>query len=316
MFKKTKRLSLLLTIIMVFSITTTASAKEQKTESYLDGKSALVFMTDFGLKDGAVSAMKGVAFGVDKDLRMFDLSHDITSYDIWEGAYRLKQTASYWPKGTVFVNVVDPGVGTDRNSIVLKTKTGHYFVGPDNGLFTLIAEDMGIEEVRRIDESKNRLEGSSKSYTFHGRDIFAYVGARLASGNLKYEDVGPKLKDEVVKISYQKPELKGNTVSGNIPILDIQYGNIWSNISDELFEKLNPKVGEVFQVEIYNKDKLIYNEKVPYANSFGDVEDGKPLLYLNSLLNVSVALNMDSFADTYKVTSGPDWTIKVTKIVK
>ena len=143
MFKKTKRLSLLLTIIMVFSITTTASAKEQKTESYLDGKSALVFMTDFGLKDGAVSAMKGVAFGVDKDLRMFDLSHDITSYDIWEGAYRLKQTASYWPKGTVFVNVVDPGVGTDRNSIVLKTKTGHYFVGPDNGLFTLIAEDMG-----------------------------------------------------------------------------------------------------------------------------------------------------------------------------
>lgn len=214
------------------------------------------------------------------------------------------------------MNVVDPGVGTDRNSIVLKTKTGHYFVGPDNGLFTLIAEDMGIEEVRRIDESKNRLEGSSKSYTFHGRDIFAYVGARLASGNLKYEDVGPKLKNEVVKISYQKPELKGNTVSGNIPILDIQYGNIWSNISDELFEKLNPKVGEVFQVEIYNKDKLIYNEKVPYANSFGDVEDGKPLLYLNSLLNVSVALNMDSFADTYKVTSGPDWTIKVTKIVK
>lgn len=279
-------------------------------------KSALVFLTDFGLKDGAVSAMKGVAFGTDPELKMFDVTHDIPSYDIWEGAYRFKQTCSFWSKGTVFVGVVDPGVGTERNSIVLKTKDGYYFVGPDNGLFGLVAEDMGIEEVRKIDEKKNRLEGSEKSYTFHGRDIFAYVGARLASGQIEFKDVGPKLKNEIVTIPYQKATIKDKTVMGNIPVLDVQYGNVWSNIPDELFGKLDPKVGDLFKVEISEGDKVVYKGEVPFADSFGDVEEGKPLLYYNSLLNVSAAINMDSFAEVNGVSSGAEWTIKVTKIEK
>lgn len=156
--------------------------------------------------------MKGVAFGVDPDLRMFDVTHDIPAFSVWEGAYRLKQTVEYWPTNTVFVCVVDPGVGTERNPIVLKTKTGYYLVGPDNGLFSLVAEDMGIEEVRIIDVEKQRLPGSEKSYTFHGRDIFAYVGARLASGQIKFEDVGPVLEGDIVTIPYQKPTIEGNTV--------------------------------------------------------------------------------------------------------
>src|SRR6266567_5533167 len=103
----------------------------------------IVFQTDFGLKDGAVSAMKGVAMSVSPDLKLFDLTHEIPAFNIWEGAYRLEQTVSYWPAGTVFVSVIDPGVGTNRKSVVLKTKTGHYFVTPDNGTLTLIAQSLG-----------------------------------------------------------------------------------------------------------------------------------------------------------------------------
>src|SRR5512145_343457 len=109
---------------------------------------AIVFQTDFGLKDGAVAEMKGVALSVGPSLQLFDITHEIPPYNIWEAAYRLNQAASFWPKGTVFVSVVDPGVGTERRSVVLRTRSGHYFVSPDNGTLTLVAEDLGIEAVR------------------------------------------------------------------------------------------------------------------------------------------------------------------------
>src|SRR6195256_4670450 len=116
----------------------------------------VVFQSDFGLKDGAVSAMKGVAMGVSPDLKLFDLTHEIPAYNIWEAAYRLQQTMPYWPAGTVIVSVVDPGVGTERKSVVMKTGAGQYIVTPDNGTLTLIAESLGIAEIRQIDEVVNR----------------------------------------------------------------------------------------------------------------------------------------------------------------
>ena len=109
----------------------------------------LVLLTDFGTQDGAVSAMKGVAYSVSQELLISDLSHENPS--IFVGAYRLYQAEQFWPKDTVFVAVVDPGVGTARLSVVLKTRTGHYFVGPDNGLLSLVAERDGIEGLRQID---------------------------------------------------------------------------------------------------------------------------------------------------------------------
>src|SRR5436189_3086742 len=130
----------------------------------------VVFQTDFGLKDGAVSAMKGVAIGVSPDLKLFDLTHEIPAYNIWEAAYRLEQTIPYWPAGTVFVSVVDPGVGTGRKSVVLKTNSRQFIVTPDNGTLTLVARSLGIAELREIDEKVNRRKGSEESYTFHGRD--------------------------------------------------------------------------------------------------------------------------------------------------
>ncbi|GAA8414993.1 S-adenosyl-l-methionine hydroxide adenosyltransferase family protein [Helicobacter pylori] len=260
--------------------------------------------------------MKGVAFSVDSNLKIFDLTHEIPPYNIWEGAYRLYQTASYWPKGSVFVSVVDPGVGTKRKSVVLKTKNGQYFVSPDNGTLTLVAQTLGIDSVREIDEKANRLKGSEKSYTFHGRDVYAYTGARLASGAITFEQVGPKLPPKVVEIPYQKAKATKGEVKGNIPILDIQYGNVWSNISDKLLNQAGIKRNDTVCVTIFKNSKKQYEGKMPYVASFGDVPEGQPLVYLNSLLNVSVALNMDNFAQKHQIKSGADWNIDIKKCSK
>lgn len=273
----------------------------------------VVFQSDFGLKDGAVSAMKGVAMGVSTDLKLFDLTHEIPAYNIWEAAYRLEQTVAYWPAGTVFVSVVDPGVGTERKSVVLKTKSGHFIVTPDNGTLTLVAESLGIDAIREIDEAVNRRKGSEKSYTFHGRDVYAYTGARLAAGIISFEQVGKMLPKEVVKIPYQDAVLEGKKIKGTIPILDVQYGNIWTNIPAELFNKLEVKPGNRLHVVIYQNKIKKYEGDMPYAETFGAVAKGKPLAYLNSLLQLSFALNMGNFSENFKISSGSEWTLEVTK---
>ncbi len=278
-----------------------------------EARHALVIQTDFGTKDGAVAAMKGVAFGVDPLLPLVDLSQENTPYDIWEAAYRLKQTAPYWPAGTVFVSVVDPGVGTARASVVLKTRSGHYFVGPDNGTWTLVAEDLGIEAVRRIDEKANRRPGSEKSYTFHGRDIYAFTGARLASGTITYEQVGPLLEPKILSLPYQHAAGDAQQVTGAIPLIDFHYGNVWTNIPDELFAGLKPSYGQKFLVVIQHDGKAVYRGTMPYVRTFGEVPEGTPLLYLNSLLNVAFALNMGSFSEKFGLSAGGGWTATVLR---
>jgi S-adenosylmethionine hydrolase len=278
-----------------------------------DVKGIVVYQTDFGLKDGAVSAMRGVAVSVDPTLRLENLTHEIPAFDIWQGAYRLKTTAPYWPPGTVFVSVIDPGVGTDRKSVVLKTRSGHYFVSPDNGTLTLVAQDLGIEGVREIDESRYRRPGSEQSYTFHGRDVYSYAAAHLASGKTSFEDIGPALPPEVVTIDYQEPELQADTVAGNIPILDVQYGNVWTNIDRATFEQLRIPLGTELEVRIFNEDAQVFEGVMPYVSTFGDVPEGEPLLYMNSIDNLSAAINWGDFAGTHGVGSGPEWRIEVAK---
>jgi len=271
----------------------------------------VVFQSDFGLKDGAVSAMKGVAMGVSPDLKLFDLTHEIPPYNIWEAAYRLEQTVPYWPAGTVFVSVVDPGVGTTRKSVVLKTKTGQFIVTPDNGTLTLIASSQGIAEIRQIDEVLNRRKNSQESYTFHGRDVYAYTAARLAAGVITFEQVGMKLPDEIVKIAYQQARKDGNMLKGTIAILDVQYGNIWTNIGGDLFRQLGMKYGDTLHLDIYHNQEKVYSGVMPYCQTFGAVAKGKPLTYLNSLLQLSFALNQGDFAKTYSVASGSEWRVEV-----
>ncbi len=296
----------LIAALAVFALPMTAGAEPP-------AQSPLIFYTDFGTRDGALAAMKGVVYGLAPDLTVEDLSHENPS-DIFEGAYRLYQTAPFWPAGSVFVTVIDPGVGTERLSIVLKTKAGHYFVGPDNGLFTLIAEEEGIEGVRQIDEKTNRRPGSEKSFTFHGRDVFAYAGAKLAAGKITFEQIGPEISAaKLVKVRYQKPEKKGESLTGMIPVLDVNYGNVWSNIPQEMFDKLKVKNGEKVRVKTFYQGKLVDDLTAPYVHTFGNVPVGEPLVYINSLMNVSVALNQGNYAAAKKIESGEGWTMEVSK---
>jgi S-adenosylmethionine hydrolase len=272
----------------------------------------LVLLTDFGTQDGAVSAMKGVAYSISQDLLVSDLSHDNPS--IFAGAYRLYQTEQFWPEGTVFVAVVDPGVGTKRLSVVLKTRTGRYFVGPDNGLLSLVAERDGIAGLRRIDERVNRRPGSGDSHTFHGRDVFAYTGARLAAGVIGFEQVGPELPPQsLISLAYRKPQRQGAKVSGIIPVLDVQFGNVWTNIPKALFDQLHIALGAPVHVRIFHQEQLVDDAVAPYQRTFGDVPAGRPLVYVNSLLNLAVALNQGNYAAAHKVESGPDWFIEISR---
>jgi len=276
-----------------------------------NARAPLVLLTDFGTADGAVSAMKGVAYSVSQDLLISDLSHENPS--IFEGAYRLYQTEQFWPKDTVFVAVVDPGVGTERLSVVLKTRTGHYFVGPDNGLLSLVAERDGIEGLRQIDERVNRRPGSDESHTFHGRDVFAYTGARLAAGVIRFEEVGPSLAPQtLISIPYHRAERVGAAVKGIVPVLDVQFGNVWTNIPKSLFDELHLALGASVRVRIYHENRLIDDQVAPYRRTFGEVPVGKPLVYVNSLLNLAVAINQGSYAAVHKIDSGPDWFVELS----
>jgi S-adenosylmethionine hydrolase len=273
----------------------------------------LVLQSDFGTLDGAVASMKGVAVGVDPDLHIYDLTHHIEPFNIWKGALRLVQTAEYWPAGTVFVSVVDPGVGTERKSIVLKTRSGHFFVTPDNGTLTFVAPRLGIEAVREIDEAVNRRKDSEKSFTFHGRDVYAYTAARLASGVISFEQVGRSLAPEVVTIPHQAARYENGVVYGNIQTDDGNYGNIWTNVDRATFERLQVRRGDSVRIKILKGDEEVLNLAVPYVATFGAVDVGKPLLYLNSLDSVSLAINQKNFAEEYGVASGPEWSIQIRR---
>ena len=142
-------------------------------------------------------------------------------------------------------------------------------------------------------------------------DLFAYVGAQLAAGKLRLDDVGPRLTNAPTRIAYQHATVTNGTLAGVIPVLDVQYGNVWSNIGRELFEQVGAMPGDRFEVRLLEKGRVRAKFEAPYATTFGEVPEGKPLLFLNSLHNVAVALNQASLAQPYKIGSGPDWTMQV-----
>lgn len=275
----------------------------------------LVFQSDFGLVDGAVAAMYGVALGVDEGLRLFDLTHDIVPYDIWEASYRLFQTVQYWPEGTVFVSVVDPGVGSDRKSVVAKTKHGHYIVTPDNGSLTHLKLYVGVESVREIDEARHMRGDSGGSYTFHGRDLYANTGAKLAAGHITFEEVGKLLDAEnIVELTVGEVVREQNSVTGCIDTLDVRFGSLWTNITREEFSALGVEFGAQVEVAIRNGHTLVYNNRVTFGKSFADVYVGEQILYVNSLFRMALAINQGNFARAYSVGTGLQWSIQLKKV--
>lgn len=271
-------------------------------------RNAVVIQADFG---GAV--MPGVVFSVSKDIPIFTIQPLIELYNIDAAARSLSYTAPVWPAGTVFVSVVDPGVGTKRKSVVLQTKNGQYFVSPDNGTLSLVAEAFGIAAVREIDEKVNRRPGTEWSHTFHGRDVYSYTAARLAAGVITYEQVGPLLEAKVVSLDYPKPVIEHGTATGMIDQSRGHLGNTACLIDRHTFEQLGVKEGEPVTVTIRKAGKVVWEETLPYAHTFGDVPVGRNLMFINSSGYVALAVNQGNFADTYGIDSGREWTLAIRK---
>lgn len=278
-------------------------------------KPILVFQTDFTYKEGAICSMYGVVKSVDRSLEIFDGTHEIPHFDTWSASYRLYQSMRFWPKGTIFVSVVDPGVGTARKACVAKTKDGYYIVTPDNGTLSHIKHYVGIDEVREIDETINRLKATEGTSIFHGRDLFGYCAARLGSGIITYEQVGPSYSvTDIVEHSIWEGRMSGETAEGIFEICDPNFGNLWSNISVELLLSNGFSYGETVRVKIYHKGKEVYNEVIPFAKSFGYVRQGEAVLYNNELMKASVALCMGNFMEKYQMGFGEDWRVSITKL--
>ena len=274
----------------------------------------IVFQTDFGLDDGAISAMEGVSYQVSYDLNIRHLTHNIPQYNVFDASYRLYQAISYWPEGTTFVSVVDPGVGSDRRSLVARTKTGMYIITPDNGTLTHIAKHIGIDEVRLIEEGTNRLKNSDLSYTFYGRDVYAYTGARLASGKISFEEVGPKIDpQEIITLELSGCKKIENGIFGYIDILDVRFGSLWTSIPYETFRECGFEIGDDILVEIFHNEKKVYSGRINYGKSFADVEVNVPLIYMNSVYDMAVAINQGDFSKAYGIGVGKSWTITMTK---
>ena len=275
----------------------------------------LVLQSDFGLVDGAVSAMIGVALEESPTLKIHHLTHDITPYNIFEGSYRLFQTVDYWPEGTTFVSVVDPGVGSKRKSVVAKTAKNQYIVTLDNETLSFIKKHIGILAIREISEVANRRQNTEHSYTFHGRDVYVYTGAKLASGHISFEEVGPEFSvDQIVELPVVDTIIEDHLVRGAIDILDVRFGSLWTSITREEFYKLEPEFGDRFEVTIYHADMLVYQNQVVYGKSFADVRIGQPILCITSLYRLGLAINQGSFAKAYNVGVGSSWTIEIKKI--
>ncbi len=215
----------------------------------------------------------------------------------------------------MFVSVIDPGVGSGRKSVVAKTAAGHFIVTPDNGTLTHLKKHVGIEAVREIDESVNRVKGSEKSHVFHGRDVYAYTGARLAAGVIDFEGVGPAFPvDDIVMHEIVDPVIDGKVVRGVLEIDDPHFGMVWSNVPIGFFEEAGIGFGDRVKVLVEQEGEIRYSDTLPYCRTFSDVEKGSELVYNNEIGNLAIATNLGSFVEKTGVGTGTDWSVSFEKV--
>ncbi|HMF90773.1 MAG TPA: S-adenosyl-l-methionine hydroxide adenosyltransferase family protein [Candidatus Angelobacter sp.] len=281
-------LTVLLTLPGVAQRTTGAEA------SPIAAGHTIVFMTDFGLVDDSVAICKAVMLRVDPGLRIMDITHQVTPYSILDGARFLAGTTPYYGPGAVFVVVIDPGVGSARKAIVARSKLGQYFVVPDNGLLTMVADRDGVQEAREITNPEWMIGGKLSS-TFHGRDIFAPVGAHLARGD-DWTQVGPVVA-RLVRLDLKPAKLEPDGLSGEVIATDGPYGNLITNIDAGQFAQLGYGLGDRVQFSVAGK-----TYSMPFVRTFSDVAKGQPLLYIDSRGNLAIAVNQGNAQKMLHVT--------------
>jgi len=255
----------------------------------------IVFMTDFGVLDDSVAICRGVMYSIMPEVRIVDLTHQVTPFSILDGARFLYGASPYYPAGTVFVVVVDPGVGSTRKAIVAKSRRGQYFVLPDNGLLTLVEQRDGIESAHEITNPEWMI-GSKLSSTFHGRDIFSPVGAHMAHGG-DWTKVGPEVPvKDLVLLELKPAKLDDRGLAAEVIATDGPYGNLVTNIEADDFLKLGYQYGQDVPVTVGDKQM-----KLKFVRTFSDVPLNQPLLYIDSRGHLGLAVNQASFAGVYGI---------------
>ncbi len=260
----------------------------------------VVLMTDFGTTDDAVGLVRGAVLAVAPDAQVLDLTHEVPAYDLEAGARLLEDAPGVYPEGTVFVAVVDPGVGTPRRAIVVRLANGRWLVGPDNGVLSLAMARHGVDWVRAIED--RRFLRPEISSTFHGRDVFAPTAGHLAIGSPPPADVGPVVEDwirveprPVVLVPGPPPALEARVVA-----LDEPFGNVWTDVGPADLERLGARPERL----VFRLGDAGREVEAPLAGTFGDVPEGQPLAYWNSRGRLSLAINMGDAAHAFGVERG------------
>jgi len=264
-----------------------------------ENKPIITLTTDFGTKDYYVGAMKAVMLAINAESRFIDISHDIPPQDIMAGAWVIRNTAFNFPPGTVHLTVVDPGVGTDRKPVALKI--GHqFFVGPDNGIFSLLTEN---HQYNATDLSnRDYWNQANSSNTFHGRDIFAPVAAHIANG-VPLKKLG-KPVDELVSYRWAIPIADKDGVQGWILHID-RFGNLVTNISNELIKETR----DAQSIKIYVGNTILRG----IQKAFADVQEGEPLAYIGSSGMLEIAINKGSAEEMLGVHKGASVSVIIQK---
>jgi S-adenosylmethionine hydrolase len=283
----------LLLLALVGAACSKTSAPKDSTSLSSAARPTIVFMTDFGTANDAVAICKAVMLGIAPAARIMDITHQVTPYQIEEGSRFLEAVSPYYPAGTVFVAVIDPGVGTSRKAIIVKSKKGQYFVLPDNGLVTPVIERDGLASAREITNPSWMIQ-SAISSTFHGRDIFSPAGAHLAAG-WDFNLVGPEVQ-QLVRLTPKTSTTTDKGIAGDIIGLDDPFGSLLTDIPGEEFKKLGYSVGDKFRVEINRKPVTL-----PYAKTFMDVPVGDVLLFIDSRDRVSIAINQGNYSKKFNI---------------
>jgi S-adenosylmethionine hydrolase len=289
-----KRITATVLFLTVFAaLTGTAQASPAAQTSQSPPSHTIVFMTDFGEVDDSVAICKGVMVRLDPAVRIMDITHQVRPYSILDGARFLAGTTPYYGPGTVFVVVIDPGVGGSRKAIVAKSKLGQYFVLPDNGLLTLVEDRDGIAEAREIKNPEWMLDNKVSS-TFHGRDIFSPVGAHIARGD-EWTQAGPVV-EKLVRLDIKPAKLEAAGLSGVVIATDGPYGNLITNIAAAQFAELGFRTGDFVHFTVSGK---FYTMR--FVHTFSDVPRSQPLLYIDSRGRLAIAVNQGNAASTLHV---------------
>jgi len=283
-------------LLAALGATVACAAERQSREP-----ATVLFLTDFGVKDGAVAVCKGVMLGIEPRLRIVDVTHEVPPYDIETAAEVLEQTLVFYPPGTVTVAVVDPGVGSERKSIAILTKKGHLLVGPDNGIFTLVLESEGLDRAVEL-RDKRFFRPGEKSFTFHGRDVFSPVGAHLAQ-RTPIDSLGPPVVP--IRLNLQLARRAAGAVEGSVRYIEDPYGNVVTNIPAALLDSADLHVGDSLDVRIGARAL-----RLPWRATFSDVPNGKPLVVMHSRGLLSFSINQGDFATKYAVKRGDSVSLR------